>query len=62
MGEAGRTRDSLAHWEKHEERDLDEAGATPGDLLLILRSMSRHSIVIVVSGYCFFPFLFVRFA
>ena len=30
VGEAGRTRNSLAHWEKNRKGDLDEAGATPG--------------------------------
>lgn len=32
VDDAGRTRNSLAHWEK-EKGDLDEGGATPGDLL-----------------------------
>ena len=59
MGEAGRTRDSLAHWEKHEERDLDEVGATPGDLLLIYQGIR---LLLWFQGTAFFSFLFVRCA
>ena len=56
VGEAGRTRNSLAHWEKKREGGFRRGWGYPRRFIV---NMSRHSIIIVVSGYCFFPFLCV---
>ena len=56
MGEAGRTRNSLPYWEKNRKGDLDEAGATPGDLLLIDQGIR---LLLWFQGTAFFS-IFVR--
>ena len=60
MSQPGRTRNSLAHWEKKWEEGFTRGWGYPRRFIV---NISRHSIIIVVSGYCVsFPFLFVRFA
>ena len=56
VGEAGRTRNSLAHWEKKWEGGFRRGWGYPRRFIV---NISRHSIIIVVSGYCIFSF-FVR--
>ena len=56
VGEAGRSRYSLAHWEKKWEGAFGRGWGYPRRFIV---NISSHSIIIVVSGYCFFSF-FVR--